>query len=244
MQEDKQKNEFKEIFEKMFKFRKIVDVEFNSQNIAELTFERLLNVLNSDWSLLRIYLDRDKLKEHMLTIGFKSDIGLTFYYDDIYITFHQVLEYIQVMEYGQHKNFENIYLHGILKKRNFFKTIRPHFNMSSAHYAHSNDGCLDTITYYYNDNRKTKGTNLSLFGIIEKPYDVFDKDHDRIHLQCSFFEVVYIDVINGNHYKLSDMIKYFDGKESLHMLNDKSYYYDLKNLFTKKEIELLNMMHI
>jgi hypothetical protein len=231
------------IFKEVFQDKKIVNVDFYNEDMNDLTLDLLNICINSDWCLLRFYVDRNTLKEHLISIGFKLDMGLTFSLNDIYITFNQRIEYIELLEYGQQKNFESAYVDGLLRKKCFFKNIRPNLRMSSANYVYSKDGCLETITYYYNDNRNTKGSNLSLFAIIEKPYDVVDKINNTT-LACSFFDVVYIDINNGNHYELSKLIKYFDGKEKLHLLNDKSDYYDLKNLFSKKEIELLNMMHI
>lgn len=243
MTEDEKMEEISKLMGEAFKPKKIVEVCFDKNNIESLTLENLFLILNSEHHTIRIYMDADKLKKHLISVGLNSSSRLSFEHEDKHVTFYQTIEYIQVLEYGQHKNFESLYIDGFLTKRTFQKSIMPNFYMNQAKYKYTENGALDIITYSYSDNRDTKGSNLSIFSIIEKPYDVFDKK-DNSTFVLSFFEVIYYNAVNGQVYELSKLLKHFEGKELLHILSDKCHYYDINNLFTKQEIEILNMMHI
>lgn len=230
---------------------------FNDSNIKELSIDSFINIINSKNYFLHfdISLSFEKIKTHFINMGFENIVEGIYDYsyksEDISIRFSFSFE----PEIGYYcldcleTNINSItyvfkFQLGLIDSYKTTHILESDLIEMGASYKYTNN-IIDSITYYYADNRTPEVNHLRLFSIIEYPYNlVIDNE---ILQKFSIFEPVYTDD-KFNVYRMTHILSDFDESKTELLFNENSdarfSLTKFSKFFSKDEIDILNVLYL
>lgn len=235
----------------------VVEYSFDKSNIKKLSIESFINIINSKNYFLNfdISLSLIKIKNHFIKMGFEKTVESFYDYSykskdiSIKVSFSfepeigaYCLDFLETNINSITYSFK--FKLGLIDSYKTTHILERDLTEIGASYKYTNN-IIDSITYYYDDDRHPEVNTLRLFSIIEYPYNLVVKN--EILQKFSIFEPVYIDD-KSNVYRMTHILSDFEESKNELLFNDNSEarfgLTTFSKFFSEEEIGILNVLYL
>lgn len=238
----------------VYKKQKLQIFKFELHNIKDLTIKLLLDLLEINAFSLRFELSEKDFLNHLINIGFEKSKNNLFDFefkkenyfiklcysifsgDQNYIFFRKIIIPDKTFLFDPYGNLKHIQYNKKIEKKLIEKSVSISYDVYTI--DSKKVEFISSISYFYDDKRKNDLKDFILHFIIEYPIEI-----DNFNI--SVFDPIYYNNINKKTLKTSQLVLNFNDKDLILFNTSSSHRHnliDFKQIFSKEEIELLNII--
>lgn len=238
----------------LYKKQKLEIFEFDLDNLKELTIDYFLEIINIHFFSLRFKVLEQDFLNYFKYLGFvkyeSSNFNLKLELnDDIILLSYNKIEYdgdyVQINNIKTNNQNISLNYKGNLAIRHYDKNVTDELFETWSQFRYETETIndltieyLDSIHYFYQDDRKNILTNFKLYSIVEYPIQINE-------MKVSVFDPIYHHFKNDKTLKVSQLLLNFDNEDIKLFGMDNTHRYnivDLNNIFSTAQIDILNIV--
>lgn len=233
----------------------------NEKNMHEYK-DSFIERLNDFSQIIKFDVNRTQLNQFLSEVGFSSkqntlkfedsqgcEIDLTIMVDDEVVKDIYILQWVEFTKNDRYPQsyFTSYNLQGIAVSRTFKSknTILKSLTLKSIHYSIDRDTLkIEQIGYCFNDNRKLqKGINGYVTMIIEHPLKRI-VENTQSFSNVNIYDVYYTIYGKSKEIRLIDILNQCDFSCARMYGTDYTEFLTMSKMFTKRELDIIEMMYI
>lgn len=224
----------------------------NNDSCDSFTYDYFIKIISSKFYSLVFDLDLTEIKKLFYRIGFTNNEGLSFIHPEIELDLEFNLNKKIYTLFNISFKMNSIAVKaafnedGKIRQINYVRSLKIKKDLyeTRIEFKYNSDNTISYITYYYDDSRKLDFSNTSIFAIVEYPQSILGLDGQVLE-SFGIFDAIFFNPTKNKTYQIFKIIyEHFQGKEELLFSTTRLSYINFSSIFTKEEVDLIEMIYI